>query len=146
LSTGTKPIKKTQAFPSVPVDTATAQGLKETLVSFCHGIGLSDDFMRKHFIGFFSDGASAMTGEHNGLARLLKDAYPLVKPFHCMAHRLELAVRNAVDTVNAVSHFRILVDDIYKVYSQSPKHQREIDEIVCNMSVHLMRIQKVFDV
>jgi len=51
-----------------------------------------------------------------------------------------------VDTVNAVSHFRILVDAIYKVYSQSPKHQREIDEIACNMSVHLMRIQKVFDV
>ena len=33
-----------------------------------------------------------------------------VHTFHCMAHRLELAVKNTVDTVNAVSHFRIFVD------------------------------------
>ena len=130
----------------VPVENASAKSLYTTLVSFCRDIGLTDEFMQKHLIGFCSDGASAMTGEHKGLARLLKDAYPLVKSFHCMAHRLELAVKDAVDTVNSVSHFRILVDAIYKVYSQSPKNQREIDEIACNMSVQLMRIQKVFDV
>ena len=40
-----------------------------------------------------------------------------------MAHRLELAVSNAVDDVNVVSHFRDLVDSVYKVYSMSPKNR-----------------------
>ena len=102
--------------------------------------------MIKHFIRFCSDGASTMTGEHNGLAVLLKARYPLIKSFHCMAHRLELAVKGAVDTVNPVSHFCDLLDCIYKVYSQSPKNQREIDEIAKNMSVEFMKVQKVFDV
>jgi len=130
----------------VPVESANAKSLCTTLVSFCHDIGLTDEFMKKHLIGFCSDGASAMTGEHKGLARLLKDAYLLVMSFHCMACRLELAVKDAVDTVNSVSQFRIFVDAIYKVYSQLPKNQREIDDIACNLSIRLMRIQKVFDV
>ena len=68
-----------------------------------------------------------MTGKHKGMARLLKDAYQLVQSFHCTAHRLELSVKDAVDTENSVSRFRILVDAIYKGYSQSPRNQREGD-------------------
>ncbi len=58
--------------------------------------------MREHLIGFSSDGASCMTGQHGGLATLLKAKYPKIIAFHCMAHRLELAVKNAVDAVNRV--------------------------------------------
>jgi hypothetical protein len=32
------------------------------------------------------------------------------------------------------------------VYSQSPKNQREIDEVAKNMSIELLKIQKVFDI
>jgi len=42
-----------------------------------------------------------------------------------MAHRLELAVKNTV--VNTMCHFIIFVDELYKVYSMSPKNQRELD-------------------
>jgi len=113
---------------------------------FLNSIGFTDDFMSRHFIGFCSDGASWMIGQHNGLAVLLKAKFPLTQSFHCMAHRLELAVKNSVDAVNPVSHFRILIDAIYKVYSQSPKNQREIDKIAASMSVELMKVQKVFDI
>ena len=64
-----------------------------------------------------------------------------------MAHRLELAVKNTVDTVNAVSHFRIFIDTLYyKVYSMSPKNQRELNCIADSLSIELLKIQKVFDV
>lgn len=49
-------------------------------------------------------------------------------------------------TLNPVSHFRDLIDAVYKVYSMSPKNQLEIDTIVKSLSVELMKIQKVFDV
>ena len=87
-----------------------------------------------------------MTRQHSVLAVLLKQKFPLLKSMHCMAHRLELAVKNAVDTVDPVSHFQDLIDAIYKVFSQSPKNQRENEHIASQLSVHLLKVQKVFDV
>lgn len=125
---------------------ATAAGLEMVLHDFLNRIGLDDNILREQFIGFCSDGASCMIGEHKGMVTLLKAKFPLLQTFHCMAHRLELAVKNSVDTVNAVSHFKIYVDELYKVYSMSPKNQRELDAIANSLSIELLKIQKVFDV
>ena len=130
----------------LPLENATATGLEKTLIEFFCSIGLDNTVMREQLIGLCSDGASSMTGQHAGLAALLKEKFPLLQTFHCMAHRIELAVKNAVDTVNSVSHYRDLIDSIYKVYSQSPKNQREIDIIANSMSIHFLKVKKVFDV
>lgn len=122
------------------------QLLERTLVTFLHETGFSDEMLITQFIGFCSDGASCMTGQHKGLATLLKSKYTQLHTFHCMAHRLELAVRSSVDTVNAVSHFRMFADELYKVYSMSPKNQRELNTIAESLSVELLKVQKVFDV
>jgi hypothetical protein len=116
-----------------------------TLVSSCEVV-MSDDVLCKQFVGFCSDGASCMIGQHKGAATLLKKRYPLLQTFHCMAHRLELAVKNSVDTVNVVSHFKMFVDELYKVYSMSPKNQRELNAEAASLSVSLLKVQKVFDV
>lgn len=130
----------------LPLTIATAAGLEDTLLQFLNSIGLSADVLSKQFIGFCSDGASCMIGQHRGVATLLKIRFPQLKTFHCMAHRLELAVKNAVDTVNLVSRFKMFVDELYKVYSMSPKNQRELEIVAKSLSVELMRIQRVFDV
>ena len=104
--------------------------------------------MSKQFVRFCSDGASCMIGHaaYRGVATLLRQRYHLLQTFHCMAHKLELAVKNTVDTVNAVSHFRIFIDTLYKVYSMSPKNQRELNCIADSLSIELLKIQKVFEV
>ena len=43
-----------------------------------------------------TDGASVMTRRLNALNALIKDKYPNVKHIHCLAHRLNLAVREAL--------------------------------------------------
>ena len=55
-----------------------------------------------------------------------------------------MAVKNAIDTVNSVSHFRDLVEGVYKVYSLSPKNQREIELIAGDIALELMKMQTVF--
>ena len=125
---------------------ATAAGLEKVLVDFLHTIGLNDDILKTQFVGFCSDGASCMIGEHKGVATLLKAKFPLLQTFHCMAHRLELAVKNSVDDVNVVSHFKLFVDELYKVYSMFPKNQRELGCVAESLSIELLKIQKVFDV
>ena len=64
---------------------------------------------------------------------------------HCMAHRLQLTVNDAVDTVNFVSHFRIFIDSVYKTYSMSPKNQKELETVAQQLSVELLKVRKVFD-
>ena len=127
------------------IEDASACGLEKTLVDFLHEIGFSEELLRNQFTAFCSDGASCMIGQHKGLATLLKSKYPQLHTFHCMAHRLELAVKNTVDTINAVSHFRIFVDELYKVYSTSPKNQRELNSVSETLCVELLKVQKVFD-
>ena len=73
-------------------------------MTFLHTVGLDDGVLRDQFVGFSSDGASCMIGEHKGVPPVLKGKFPLLQTFHCMAHRLELAVKNSVDDVNVASN------------------------------------------
>ena len=130
----------------VPLETATAAAIFDKLINFLASIGLNDDILAKQLIGFCSDGASCMTGRLQGVATLMKKKIPNIQSFHCMAHRLELAVKNAVDDVNEISHFRDFIDSVYKIYSMSPKNEGELEEIAKELSVELLKIHKIFDI
>jgi len=132
----------------VPLTSATACAIHTELTQFLCKWGLSENILHDQLVGFCSDGASCMVGQFNGVATLLKQKCPMVKTFHCMAHRLELRVKNAADTVNVTSHFRAFVDQLYKVYSKlmSPKNQAELNAIANLLSLELLKVQKVFDV
>ena len=129
-----------------PLTIATSAAVESSLAEFFKNAKITDKILKEQLIGFCSDGASCMVGQFNGVASLLKAKYPLVKSFHCITHRLELAIKNAVDAVNTVSHFRCFVDELYKVYSMSPKNQSELAAIADALSIELMKVQKVFDV
>jgi hypothetical protein len=135
----------TYFFGLVPLAKASAASIFETLISFFNDSGLSDAILSQQLVGFCSDGAISMIGQYSGVATLLKARYPIVQSFHCMAHRLELAVKNAVDTVNVTCHFRCFVDELYKVYSMSPKNQAELESIAETLCFQLLKVQKVFD-
>ena len=49
-----------------PADTS-ATGLESTLTDYLVSIGLIEDVLRKQFIGFCSDSASCMIGQHRGV-------------------------------------------------------------------------------
>lgn len=106
---------------------------------------LSDDYLRKHFICFASDGASVMTGSKSGVGARLKELFPQLVLWHCANHRLELAVGDAVEDVTKVNHFHSFMDSIYKLYSQSPKLTEELEASAREVSAELLKIGKVLD-
>ena len=61
--------------------------------------GIDDKYLEKNLIAFTSDGASVMIGVIKGVGTILKSKYPQIVLWHCLNHRLELAVS---DTVKAV--------------------------------------------
>ena len=130
----------------LPVSVATSSAIETLLVNFFHKHELDDTILREQCTGFCSDGASTMMGQFNGVSALLKLKYPLVKAFQCVVHRLELAVKNAVETVNVVLHYKSFVDELYKEYSMSPKNQAELSIITEALSIELIKVQKIFDV
>ena len=130
----------------IPLVIATAAAIFQKLMDFLTVIGISEEILLRQLIGFCSDGASCMIGQFQGVAKLFRDKIPHIKSFHCMAHRLELAVKDAVDSVNLILHFRPFIDAVYKMYSLSPKNQRELETIANKLSVELLKIRKVFDI
>ena len=112
-------------------------------MNYLESVGLTDAICSKQLVGFCSDGASTMIGNYRGVATLLRGKMSKCsKGFNCMAHRLELAIKNAVDSVNGVSHFKIFIDSLYTFYSLSPKNQRELASIAAVTNTVLLKIKK----
>jgi hypothetical protein len=131
---------RTYFFLLIPLSGATTSAIFDILMCFM------TDFLAEQLVGFCRDGASCVIGQFGGVATLLKTKCPLMKTFHCMAHGPELAVKYAVDTINAISHFRYFTDELYKVCSMSQKNQVELQAIADALSTELMKVHKVFDV
>lgn len=122
-----------------------AVSISKAILHTLNKYGFSDDFLRKHFICFASDGASVMTGCKSGVATRLKDQYPHLVLWHCANHRLELAVGDTVSEVSGLNHFKIFMDSLYSLYSQSPKLTHELEESAKEVSSELKKIGRVLD-
>ena len=73
----------------------------------------------------------------------MKD-FPNLITWHCLNHRLELAVDDAIADLRGVNHFfKIFIGKLHSVYSQSPKNMRELKEAAKGLDAQLLKIGKV---
>ena len=70
-----------------------------------HGFTLQ--VLSEKLICFACDGASVMLGSKSGVAARIHHVIPNAIIWHCMNHRLELAVGNVIDEVSGINHFKI---------------------------------------
>ena len=105
--------------------------------------GFDMNYLQEHLVAFTSEGASVLTGKKAGVMELLLQDFPNLITWHCMNHRLELAVDDAIKDLGGVNHFKTFIDKVCSVYSQSPKNKRELKEIATNLDVQLLKIGKV---
>ena len=75
------------------------------------------------------DGAAVMMGNRSGVATRIIDDFPWVTAIHCVAHKLELGVLDAVKTFDYLKKFEDCVKKIFLFYYYSPKRRRELKEI-----------------
>ena len=69
---------------------------------------------------FCSDGASNMTGVHNGVGAKLKEENPHIVTFHCMAHRLALVAITALKKVPIVASYCDFLNTLVTYVHRSP--------------------------
>ena len=79
------------------------------------------DLEVRNLKSFVSDGASVMTGEHNGVAARLKRVNKVLLNFHCICHRLALACADTGDSIKYIVEVESLLKETWKCFENSPK-------------------------
>jgi len=131
----------------VEVEEKDGRSIAQCIIQTLADSGLSVDLLKKSLIGFASDGASAMRGIYSGAATCLQELVGMeFCTFHCMAHRLELAVNSVVKSITTVSHFRMLCDEFHNIYAHSTKRLVQLQAAAKELSLQIFKIGRVFDV
>ena len=96
--------------------------------------------------GLGSDGASVMTGRHNGVGAKLKKLNPFMLSMHCVAHKLALASENAASQVPYCRQHHSTLKGLYNFFHTSPNHYsalKEMMEILNDPVVHIQQVHTI---
>ena len=108
-------IPRTAFLTNIEVENGDAPTLFESI----RGVLIKHKFSLSRLVGFASDGASVMTGIHNGVAAQLKRICPQLTSIHCVAHRLQLAGLASVHELDYFDHFESTVKLMHSYFSHS---------------------------
>jgi hypothetical protein len=127
---------------------STACGITSSVEKELTAYQITQEYLQKALIGICTDGAAVMTGQNSGVASHFQRKYGTekIERFHCVAHKLELAVEDALKSVTSTNHFQIFIQSLYNLYSQSPKNQRELSQAAAETETQLLRISGIFTV
>ena len=94
------------------------------------------------------DGASVMMGCRNDVQAKLKEiAHCDIISVHCVAHRLELAVLDAVKHESSIVNFEQTVKWLYQFYSKfNVKNRRDIKEIASVLQIEFVHLPEIKEV
>jgi hypothetical protein len=129
-------------------DGTTGEAIAVKLLESLSSLGFNAAVLQRRLIGFCTDGASNLHGCVKGALNIIGirlDRNDIVT-FHCMNHKLELAVHDVVNSINRVTHLRMFMDTLYSYYSRSPNNCRHLAAASHELQVELKKIGKIFDV
>jgi len=85
-------------------------------------------------------------GTKSGVGKLLKDKFPNITLWHCLNHRIELAVGDTLGIANGKNGLQSLIASLHSLHSLSPKNMLELSECAHDFHVTLKRNGKLFAV
>ena len=120
---------QTKMVKIVDLKHAHAVGILDAIDRAVKDVGITLEIWHSKVVCANFDGASVMMGEINGVAGQLKRRVPHIVVLHCVAHKLELAVLDAVKRVAYLQKFDDTLKAVFKMYYRSPKKRRELKDI-----------------
>lgn len=105
-----------------------AAGILGAIKSSFKNIDINDETFDKKLIDFAADGASVNRGDKNGFISLLRNNHPWVIYVWCVAHRLELALKDALQGTSFDDVDQVLLR-LYYLYENSSKKLRQLHEL-----------------
>ncbi|XP_056091376.1 E3 SUMO-protein ligase KIAA1586-like [Rhinichthys klamathensis goyatoka] len=123
-----------------------AESIYNSMMASLHKARMDDDFLKTHLISIATDGAAVLTGKASGLVVRLKERFPNVQSVHCLAHRLELAVKDALKEVAGTNQFEFFISKLYSLYNQSTRNARLLREAAAELNVEILKIGQIFTI
>lgn len=121
-------------------DGVDAECIYNSMMASLHKAGIDDDFLKTHLISIATDGAAVLTGKASGLVVRLKEKFPNVQSVHCLAHRLELAVKDALKDSAGTNQFEFFISKLYSLYNQSSRNARLLREAAAELDVEIHKL------
>ena len=103
----------------------SATSVKAAIESGFQSLGI---ILANKLVGFTSDGASVNRGDKNSVKTLLQDDYSWLVFIWCIAHRLELALEDALKGTRFDVVDEMLLHSYY-LYQKAPKKLRQLREL-----------------
>lgn len=125
------------------LESCTANSIFLALINCLDGYGFNEQYLKSNLIGFCSDGASVMMGKESGVSTKLLEKFPNIIVWHCLNHRLQLVLDDAIKDIKGINNFKFFIDKLYAIYHQSPKNQRELNEIATDLGTEIVKIGRV---
>jgi hypothetical protein len=122
----------------IEVENGTASVLAHALKSFVETT-LEQSITKVLAVGF--DGCNTNLGEANGVKSWLKKWNPFIVCFWCLAHRLNLTVKDAADNVVEVAQFKELMHSIYQYFKNSSVREstfKKLQEVFKGKSLKIL--------
>ena len=94
-------------------------------------------------VAFGADGASVNLGKKAGLAALLRKELPFLVDFHCLPHRLELALLELQKSCKSVDDVYNVLNLIWKTYHYSAKSVRALKSIADELQINILKPTQV---
>lgn len=101
-------------------DSRDAQSLADIMFEFLRNSNLSDI----PIIAQSYDGASVMSGKHQGVQAKIKEFHPQAVYIHCLAHRMNLVVVDSCSNVPLATSFFNILEALYVHFSKPGNHSR----------------------
>lgn len=115
--------------------------LKKVINTTFEDAGVSN--WKEKLLAFGADGASVNLGKKAGLVALLKIEVPHLVDFHCLPHKLELALLELQNSCKSVDIVYNLLHLISKTYHYSPKSVRELKSIADELEMNILKPTQV---
>ena len=123
-------------------DSVDAAGITKAIQEAINSLKPEDgpnDFMENFYpklINVNFDGASVMSGHKSGVQKRLKDIQPGLMYTYCVAHRLELAMLDALKLKDDYLHrFDESINGLFKFYYYSPIWRNELKDMTPEIEV-----------
>lgn len=118
----------------VPLTEMTGKGISEAILSELNSLGIESE----NIVGQGYDGASAMSGQFNGVQANIKKVLPNALYVHCSSHSLNLAVSDSCSTP-LIRNCLGVMNKVYAFFN-TPKRQLVLKKHVGEGAPHLKQL------
>ena len=94
-----------------------AEAIFKCILETLQKYGFNHTYLSEHLVSFISDGASVMLGCKSEMGARLKKEFPQLVLWHCIKHRLELSVSDAIDSIHGFYHLQSFFEEVYSLCS-----------------------------